>query len=89
MKETNLKALIDSTTVQGTGANLYSVIMVDQDDSEDTMMELWRADSEDHLYDQVAESFYGGEDPEEFTGPDFEEEIWGILWLPQFIGTLI
>ena len=89
MKETNLKALIDSTTVQGTGANLYSVIMVDQDDYEDTMMELWRADSEDHLYDQVAESFYDGEDPEEFIGPDFEEEIWGILWIPQFIGTLI
>jgi len=89
MKETNLKALIDPSTVQGTGANLYSVIMIDQDDSEDTRMELWRADSEDHLYDQVAERFYDGEDPEKFIGPDFEEEIWGILWLPQFIGTLI
>ena len=63
---TNLKALIDSSAVQGTGSNLYALIMVDQDDSEDTTLELWRADSEDHLYDQVSESFYDGEDPEEF-----------------------
>ena len=83
-----IETLIDPTTVQGTGNNLYALIKVDQDDAEDTTIELWRADSEDHLYDQVSEEFYDGEDPDDFAGPNFDEEIWGLLWLPQFIGTV-
>jgi hypothetical protein len=84
----HIQALIDSSEVNGTGNKLYAVIMVNQDDSEDTTLQLWRADSEDHLYDQVAEEFYDGEDPGDFMGPNFEEEIWGMLWLPKFLGTL-
>jgi hypothetical protein len=84
----HIQALIDSSGVNGTGNKLYALIMVNQDDSEDTTLELWRADSEDHLYDQVAEEFYDGEDPDDFMGPNFEEEIWGMLWLPKFLGTL-
>jgi hypothetical protein len=84
----HIQALIDSSEVNGTGNKLYVLIMVNQDDSEDTTLELWRADSEDHLYDQVAEEFYDGEDPDDFMGPNFEEEIWGMLWLPKFLGTL-
>jgi hypothetical protein len=83
-----IEALIDPTTVQGTGNNLYGIIMVDQDDSEDTRIELWKADSEDHLYDQLAEIFYDGEDPEDFMGPNFEEEIWGLVWLPKYLGKI-
>jgi hypothetical protein len=84
----HIQALIDSSEVNGTGNKLYVLIMVNQDDSEDTTLQLWRADSEDHLYDQVAEEFYDGEDPDDFMGPNFEEEIWGMLWLPKFLGTL-
>ena len=83
-----IETLIDPTTVRGTGSNLYALIQVDQDDAEDTTISLWRADSEDHLYDQVAEEFYDGEDPEDFMGPNFDEEIWGFLWLPKYIGAV-
>ena len=84
----NIETIIDPTTVQGAGSNLYALIIVNQDDAEDTTIQLWRADSEDHLYDQVSEEFYDGEDPEDFMGPNFDEEIWGLLWLPKFIGTV-
>ena len=83
-----LEAIIDIAQIKGIGSNLYALIQVDQDDAEDTIIQLWRADTEDHLYDQVAEEFYDGEDPDDFMGPNFEEEIWGMLWLPKFIGII-
>ncbi len=66
-----IEAIIDPTTVQGTGSNLYAVIMIGQDDSEDTTLRLWRADDEDHLYDQVSKDFYDGQEP---------------VYLPKYIG---
>ena len=39
--------------LHGTGTDVFALIMVDQDDSEDTQLQLWRADNEEHLYDQV------------------------------------
>jgi hypothetical protein len=83
-----LETIIDIAQIKGIGSNLYALIQVDQDDAEDTTIQLWRADTEDHLYDQVAEEFYDGEDPDDFMGPNFEEEIWGMLWLPKFIGSI-
>jgi hypothetical protein len=83
-----IETLIDPTTVRGTGSNLYAMISVDLDDSEDTSIQLWKADSEDHLYDQVSEEFYDGEDPDDFMGPNFEEEIWGLVFLPKYIGQI-
>ena len=83
--EKEIKALLDCG-INGTGTDLFALILVDPSDSEDSRIELWRADSEDHLYDQVSEEFYDGEDPEDFHGPNFEEDIWGVLWSPQRIG---
>ena len=40
----NIETIIDPTKVQGTGNNLYALIKVDQDDAEDTTIQLWRAD---------------------------------------------
>ena len=79
----HLETIIDPTTVQGNGRNLYALIMIDQDDAEDTSFRLWRADDEDHFYDQVNKKF--GEDN---FGEDLETEIWGILWLPKYIGQI-
>ena len=84
----HIETLIKADIVQGTGINLYVVIQIDEDDSEDTTIQLWKADNEDHLCDQLSEQFYDGEDPDDFPGPNFEEEIWGILWLPKLIGTV-
>jgi hypothetical protein len=83
-----IQASIDSSEVRGTGNNLYALIQADIDDAKDTTIELWRANNEEHLYEQVAEVFYEGEDPEDLIGPNFDEKIWGIMWLPKFIGTL-
>jgi hypothetical protein len=85
---TQIQVSIDSSEVRGTGNKLYALIQVDTDDSEDTTIELWRANNEDHFYEQVSEAFYNGEDPEDFIGPNFDKEIWGIILLPKFIGTL-
>ena len=52
---THVQALIDPNTIKGTGNNLCALIQVDQDDSEDATIELWRAYNQDHLYNQVAE----------------------------------
>ena len=84
----HIETLIKAGIVQGTGINLYVVIQVDEDDTEDTTIQLWKADNEDHLFDQLSDQFYDGEDPDDFLGPNFEEEIWGILCLPKLIGTV-
>ena len=64
------------------------MIQVDQDDSEDTSIQLWRADDEDHLFDQASELFHDGSDPDYLDGPNFEEEIWGLVWIPKYIGAI-
>jgi len=73
-----IQALIDSSTVNGIGSNLYAVVMIEEDYLEDTMLWLWRADSEQHLCAQVCEGM----------GPNFKEDIWEILWLPKYIGQI-
>jgi len=80
-----VKATIDKNKIQGTGSNLYIVTMVDLDDSEDTSFQLWRADSEDHLYEQTKEDFSNGSEEMERY---FENEVWGYYWIPKFIGTI-
>jgi len=82
---TAVKATINENKIQGSGSNLYIVTMVDLDDAEDTSFQLWRADSEDHLYDQAEEEFAEGvEEMEKY----FENEVWGYYWIPKFIGTI-
>jgi hypothetical protein len=85
-----INAIIESATVMGSGNNLYTIVMVDRDDSEDTSIQLWRADDEDHLYDQALEDFQGDTDEsfKESLAVDFENEIWGLLWLPKYIGSV-
>ena len=54
-----IKAQIDPGKVRGEGKKIYIVVTVDQEDPEDTSTEIWRANDEDHLYEQVKEDFIG------------------------------
>ena len=74
-----------------TGKKLFVVVTIDKDDSEDSSTQLWRAKSQDHLYDLVKEEYVGDdfEDDEEFFGQspsDIFDEDWGFSILVTEIG---
>lgn len=80
-----LKINFDWGYPHGTGKILWAIISVDEDDSEDSNVSLWRADSEEHLYDQVKTDWVG--DDEEIAD-DFEE-AWAYKIIPKRIGEVI
>ena len=69
----------------GEGKILWAVISVDTDDAEDSNVSLWRADSEEHLYDQVKADWVG--DDEEIAD-DFEED-WAYRIIPKRLGEIL
>jgi hypothetical protein len=69
----------------GEGKILWAVISVDTDDAEDSNVSLWRADSEEHLYDQVKADWVG--DDEEIAD-DFEED-WAYRIIPKRLGEVL
>ena len=62
----------------GTGTQVWGIIYIDSDDCEDTSLEMWFADSEEHLYDQVVEHH----DIDEMLIESFKED-WGYKILPR------
>ena len=68
----------------GTGTQVWGIIYIDSDDCEDTSLEMWFADSEEHLYDQVVEHH----DIDEMLIESFKED-WGYKILPREIGQFI
>ena len=61
---------------------LFVLVVVDQDDTEDTMTELWLARDEDHLYDIVKDDRVG---EDEFLADKFDED-WGFNLLYKEVG---
>jgi hypothetical protein len=70
--------------LNGTGTQVWGIIYIDSDDCEDTSLEMWFADSEEHLYDQVVEHH----EIDEMLIESFEED-WGYKILPKRIGEFI
>lgn len=83
------------------GNQLFALIVIDEDDSEDTTIEFWRANSEEELYDAVKADFLGIDDSSEDDdenddeSDDYEEEglskfdeDWGFKILPKLIGRI-
>jgi hypothetical protein len=70
--------------LNGTGTQVWGIIYIDSDDFEDTSLEMWLADSEEHLYDQVVEHH----DIDEMLIESFKED-WGYKILPKRIGEFI
>jgi hypothetical protein len=69
--------------IGGEGKNLYIITVVDQDDTEDTASYLYRADDEDHLYQQLKADYVGDfeEDGDDFMDKEIEkrfEDDWGF-----------
>jgi hypothetical protein len=77
---------LDWDQPHGEGKILWAVISVDTDDAEDSNVSLWRADSEEHLYDQVKVDWVG-EDEEELAD-DFEED-WAYRIIPKRLGEIL
>lgn len=86
----------ETRTIHGEGGQLWGIIIIDEDDSEDSTLELWRANDEDHLYEQFKVSRMGYQEDDEDDDDDDEEmtleyrldQDWGFTLLPQFIGNI-
>ena len=70
------------------GAKLFVLVVVDKDDSEDTHVELWRADDEDDLRDVVKKAYSKSFDDQEIFEAEFDED-WGVYLLPKELGTIV
>jgi hypothetical protein len=82
----DIKVNFDWDQPHGEGKILWAVISVDTDDAEDSNVSLWRADSEEHLYEQVKADWLG-EDEEELAD-DFEED-WTYKIIPKRLGEVL
>ena len=80
-----IKLNLDWDQPHGEGKILWAIISVDEDDYEDSNVSLWRADSEEHLYDQVKADWVG--DDEEIAD-DFEED-WAYRIIPKRLGEVL
>jgi hypothetical protein len=76
---------LDWDQPHGTGKILWAVISVDLEDAEDSNVSLWRADSEEHLYDQVKADWVGND---EEIADDFEED-WAYRIIPKRLGEVL
>lgn len=82
-----LKVNFNSDYPHGEGQFIWAVISVDEDDAEDSNVSLWRADSEEHLYNQIKADWIGDDD-EYDIGDDFEED-WNYRIIPKRLGEIL
>ena len=72
------------------GKSLWALVIIDEDDAEDTQTELWRADHHDQLA-ELALEHHVGEVNEGTMDEAIEREFkdnWGVTILPTKIGRL-
>jgi len=70
------------------GKKLFALNIIDTDDSEDSTIQFYRADSESELEDLIkAEYAEGCNDIEQFD-EEFDND-WGIKLLPKEIGDIV
>lgn len=75
LNESESQSVTLTVPVSGRGNKLYAVVTVDEDDSEDSRVEFYRAKDEDDLFDIVKAEFLGKDmDSEE---EDEDDEEWG------------
>lgn len=74
----NINLNFEEGAVIGEGKNLWTVIYVSED-HEDSTVQLWLADDEEHLYEQVKSDVVGeeGDHGYEQMSEQFEFELWG------------
>jgi hypothetical protein len=71
---------INKEKLFGEGDILYTVVYIDKEDSEDSITEMWLANNEDDLSDQVQDSYIGlddGDEPDPMAIQEFEDK-WGF-----------
>lgn len=83
--------LDETIKVNGEGNTLFAVVTVDREDCEDTTTELWLANDEYHLEEQVMLEFLGVDTIEEAEDHEMKfqfDEDWGFSIIPTKIGSL-
>jgi hypothetical protein len=94
MKAKKETKVIITEQIHGEGELLFLVATVDREDCEDTTTELWLAEDESHLEEQLKMDFYGVESVEELE--EMEEDEFGPIWddeygfsiIPKLIGKI-
>ena len=72
--------------VSGKGNKLYVVTFIDTEDVEFSVVELWKANDDDHLYDQILEEMVEDNILEEEMIKDDLDSKWGYSILIKEIG---
>lgn len=88
-----IQVKIPKDTVHGAGSKLFAVVSVDMEDSEDTLTELWLAEDEDDLFEQVKRETVDPDGEDENYEENSEiaysfDEEWGNSMLFTEIGTV-
>ncbi len=86
--------VIITEKIHGEGKLLFTVTRVDREDCEDTTTDLWLADDENHLEEELKMDFYNVESAEELE--EMEEDPFGPIWddeygfsiIPNLIGKI-
>jgi hypothetical protein len=73
--------MIDKEKIIGEGSLLWCLIIIDRDDPQDSFVNFWLADSEDHLYEQIKKDW----EIDEMLETEFNYD-WGYYILPKLIG---
>ena len=73
--------MIDKKKIRGKGNLLWCLIIIDQDNQEDSSVNFWLANDEDDLYEQVKKAW----DIDEMLETEFRYD-WGYYILPKLIG---
>lgn len=72
------------------GKSLWALVIIDEDDAEDTQCEIWRADHHDQLAELALEHWVS-ENEDDPMNEAIEQEFknnWGVTILPTKIGRL-
>jgi hypothetical protein len=94
MTEQNSTKIDLTEPIRGSeGDQIFLVTFVDEEDSEDTRTEIWRAKDEDHLSDEVKKDYVGIEYEDEDDAPydpvaEHFDDSWGISIIPRLVGSL-
>lgn len=91
-KETNI-TLKPYLEVYGkpTGKSLWAVVLIDEEDLEDSQTEIWRADNQEELAELALKRHVGEEIEEGSMAEAIAEEFknnWGVTILPTRLGKI-
>ena len=77
-----------SVSINGEGAKLWGVITVDTDRYADSTLQMWLANDEDHLREQILEEWLQDYEEDDWMKGEVEKQFereWDVVILPKEI----